>query len=246
MKIILINLDRDTERLAYATYQFRQCGLEFERISGVVGDAVPDDLKLYFTYADERHITKGEIGCYASHIRAWQSVSGPTLICEDDIIIEYNTKQRLKRIIENAPLGWDIIKLTGETKDVVKYINSDLHQYIKIPTSCAAYLISRNGARKLLKKSVRTLPVDVDIRRAWLFDLNVYGVSQSPIRQINRNKSSIESFGRRYTDKRRRGARGLFRRMFAAERFQRLIYNVRQFGLLEYLNMIFVKRDRAT
>src|SRR5262245_39356645 len=90
---VVINLERDKARLAAVAAEFARHGMAFERFAAAEGLAVPAGLRNYFFDVEGRPaptLTKGEIGCYASHLSLWQRVAcgqypDATLICEDDI-----------------------------------------------------------------------------------------------------------------------------------------------------------------
>ena len=68
LRIYLINLDRDTARLAWMTRQLEAAGLCFERIPAVAGRAVPQYLLPFFSsdgIAVNSRLEPGEVGCYA-------------------------------------------------------------------------------------------------------------------------------------------------------------------------------------
>ena len=148
MKIFLINLDRDSERLAHMRKQLD--GLAFERIAAVDGSSRPPATK---------GLTRFELACLESHRIAWRRLlSGPetcACIVEDDLHI------------------WpEFAALTGDAS----WIPADAHS-IKLDTylqkievgkkraavgerriarlysrhqSSAAYIVTRDGAARYL------------------------------------------------------------------------------------------------
>jgi len=61
---LLLNLDRDTARLAHMEKQLARANIAFTRQPGILGDAVPDDLRPYFYEASGKQKTimkRGEI-----------------------------------------------------------------------------------------------------------------------------------------------------------------------------------------
>jgi hypothetical protein len=60
-----------------------------------------------------------------------------------------------------------------------------LIRYSRLPVNTAAYILSNRGARKWLTPTPRCRPNDVDIRYAFLSDLNVLGVYPAPAFQGN-------------------------------------------------------------
>jgi glycosyl transferase family 25 len=170
---VVINLDRDRPRLNSVAAEFARCGMTFERFSAVDGLAVPAALRPYFFGADSRPaptLTRGEIGCYASHMALWQRIASGQypavmLICEDDIELPESFEHLLAAILAGAPEGWDVIRLSAPSRRPTWPVGPvceghQLVRYSKVPSLLGAYLVSRRGARKLLKSGLRTRPID--------------------------------------------------------------------------------------
>jgi len=144
--IVVINLERDKARLATVAAEFARCGMAFGRFAAVDGLAMPAALSSYFFGAAGRPnptLTKGEIGCYASHLMVWRRVASGqcpavTLICEDDIRLPQDFAGVLSAAVASAPEGWDIIRLSAPTKRMIWPVRHvcDGHQlvrYSKVP-----------------------------------------------------------------------------------------------------------------
>src|SRR5262245_2512554 len=116
---VVINLDRDQARLAKVSREFAGCGMGFERFAAVNGLTVPPAARPFFFGADGQPsptLTKGEIGCYASHLSIWQRIrqgrcAAPALICEDDIHLPDDFVSVLNAAMTAVDEGWDIIRL---------------------------------------------------------------------------------------------------------------------------------------
>lgn len=92
MKIQLINLDRDTDRLHHIEKQFKDFALPpFERIPAIYGHNLSPSIKSQFTNPRFTNWHPGQIGCFLSHKQAWtnllESKSQYSLVLEDDILI---------------------------------------------------------------------------------------------------------------------------------------------------------------
>src|SRR5262249_31555682 len=114
--IFVINLDRAPERLAHISTQFEALGLTFERVPAVDGRLL--------TAAEKRglnpprliggEMSDGEIGVFASHLRAFQIIVDRGLpracITEDDICM---SPEALAWLAPDAPMpaGCSILKL---------------------------------------------------------------------------------------------------------------------------------------
>lgn len=111
-KVLLINLNRDTDRLEFMTNQLNGLGIPFERLEAVNGreyveqggDEYDEELTLKNHYFK---LTKGEIGCALSHKRCYQKfLNDPKykdtkylLILEDDVTISPKLKNILQKVM---------------------------------------------------------------------------------------------------------------------------------------------------
>lgn len=201
--IVVINLDRDTDRLAHMLVQFDQLGLAFERFAAINGADLPENLRPYFPSSAQLPLSPGEIGCYASHLAICQRVvegSLPPIVCvlEDDVALSVDFASVVTALLASTPADWDILRLSNETKRAVMPLariseRFTLVRYTNVPGSTGASLISRSGAEKFLKQTPRSLPVDQDLRRVWTWGLNTFGVTPAPVRRDVLNTSSIDA-----------------------------------------------------
>ncbi len=91
----VVNLDRDSDRLETMKQEVGQYGLSFERLPAVYGrDLPPEELKTAQIAPEKRRFwlkdfTPGQIGCYLSHLDAWNRLVKSTeewaFVQEDDI-----------------------------------------------------------------------------------------------------------------------------------------------------------------
>ena len=99
--IQLINLDRNTERLAEIRRQFQDCPVKLRRVRAVNGGALPDDAVR--ALAGDAGAPRGTLGCFLSHAAAWQAVVDlglrHCLVIEDDVMPLLDLPARL------GPLG---------------------------------------------------------------------------------------------------------------------------------------------
>lgn len=163
MLILLINLDRRPDRLAFMTTQLRTLGLSFERIEaidGLSGDFGPDTLG----------ITGIERACALSHRKAWQrfleSGQERCLILEDDMVLS----PRLKRFLHapsNIPPAVDVLRLetrlmrTKLGPKVSRTYDLNIHRMYSTHFGCGAYIVSRAFAEAAVRDLTSFhLPVD--------------------------------------------------------------------------------------
>jgi glycosyl transferase, family 25 len=192
-----INLARDRVRAEAMTRAFAGRRHSPERFEAVDWRALDARAQASF-YTPEfnaqryfRPLSAGECGCYASHLRIWQelidSAEPWALVLEDDVEPDSGFDEVLDAIDQLSP-QWDMIKLIGRAREkaartAALTVSHDLIQYRRLPSLTGAYVVSREGARKLLASRMPFgRPIDVDLRWWWENDLTVFGVQPYPVR----------------------------------------------------------------
>jgi glycosyl transferase, family 25 len=175
MKIYLINLDRDTARLAHMRNQLS--GVGFERISAVDGSNIPPSAK---------GLTRFELACLESHKTAWrQFLNGPeahACFLEDDVHIRPGFASlagngawippdahsvKLDSYLQKVELGNKRAAIDG--REVARLYSR--HQ------SSAAYILTRKGAARYLELMANaSLPADYALfpSHSWRLGLRIY------------------------------------------------------------------------
>ena len=195
MHIVVINLDRQTERWACIAPQFAPLGLAVSRLPAIDGNRLSAGAvgRLYSSGLNQAQYHKplrpGEIGCYASHIAAWQrllaSAEQRLAVFEDDVDVDSSLPQVLDAI-DRTTVPYDLVKLVGRPREKVTgreplHGTLDLVTYRRVPGLTSGYVISRRGAEKLLGGRVPFgRPVDIDLRHHWECELAVLGVQPYP------------------------------------------------------------------
>ncbi len=205
---VVINLDRDPERLAYMRQQLEREGASFERFPAILGAAMPGQLRSYFTPEEDGtgFLSNGELGCYASHLGVYEAIAdgripSPALVLEDDVKIPENLLGLMEQILKAAPADWDFIRLSSPAKRAYFTIAEltppfALVRYSISPGSNGAILVSQSGAKKFTDRSdLRDAPIDQDNRQLWRFNMNLYGVVPEPIRGNSLKTSTIDALG---------------------------------------------------
>ena len=208
----LISLLRDAQRRQTMTAQLERMGLPFEWFEAILGQALPAaELEACIDHGAQQRgyhqkLTPGEIGCYLSHLGVWQrlldSDRGHALVLEDDVTL----LPSLPAVLQSVPAltnRWDMIKLIGRPKEqplrgwpLPQQGAGELIRYARVPTMTSAYLISREGASKLLELRKRFFrPIDIDLRHWWEGELRMYGVLPYPV--VLSEASQTSSIGHR-------------------------------------------------
>lgn len=106
MKVLLVNLDRDVDKLAFMTRQLESLGVAYERVSAIYGKAIParEFKKMYSPFrwwcAVGRPIVPAEVGCAYSHFGIYERLKAGEVVCilEDDVILDSAFVERLKKV----------------------------------------------------------------------------------------------------------------------------------------------------
>lgn len=197
VQILIINMDRSPDRLAFMKAQCAKAGLSFTRVPGLLADALPAELNRHVFGAETRPPTlkTGEIGCFAAHLSVFAGIAAGryapvALVLEDDCALPADLGAVIAALLRAAPGDWDLIRLTNKPKRAylpVAHLPSG-HQvirYSKVPNCAGGYLVSLAGARKLLRSSVRDLPFDEFLRRPWLHGCSIYGLWPPLVEQLD-------------------------------------------------------------
>ena len=183
MPINIINLDQDTLRWETVTKELRSKGVPLEqiqRLPAVYGKELSDEaLQENVSAVARRFCTPGIIGCYLSHRTFWQKTATDSvpyqMVLEDDVIVSDDVCNRVQHIIEEleeANVDWDVLLLGAlgcvhpEGKQGFNRISAFVagggrtrqrtskHSHVpRRPFGTHAYVLSRRGAEKLVRKA---------------------------------------------------------------------------------------------
>jgi len=209
--IYVINLDRDTERMASIHANLVRIGLSYERLPAVMGKDVPDWEKLVdlSAYAWRNRLDMpraGEVGCTLSHLKAMETflkTDAPwCVILEDDVEVLPACAEVLRSLAEKD--DWDLVKLFNfhSGLPVKKRALGSAHYlvvHLTRTTSSAAYVVNRRAAETLLK-SMRPITEQVDhaLDRPWETGLRTRGIRPMPVvlAPVAHTTSTIDYQGR--------------------------------------------------
>lgn len=192
--IYVINLDRDTERLASVCGNLAALGLAFKRVPAVLGKEILnwEDLVDLPAYAWRNRLDiprPGEVGCYLSHLKAMETflrTDAPwCVILEDDVEVLPSCVDVLRSLSEKD--DWDLVKLFNfhsglPVKKRALAGGYHLVAHLTRTTSAAAYVVNRRAAETLLK-SIRPITEQVDhaLDRPWETGLRTRGIRPMPV-----------------------------------------------------------------
>ncbi|MEI5681849.1 MULTISPECIES: glycosyltransferase family 25 protein [unclassified Mesorhizobium] len=161
--ILLINLDRSPDRLAFIARQLGDLGLDFTRLPATDASTISDAefARLGNTYM--RPISRSELACLISHTRVWQfcvEENRPILVLEDDVILSDRLPAFLKEF--SSLKTADIVNI--ETRGAEKWVSRkavvsapesgvQLYRLYVDRGGSAGYIVLPEAARALLKRA---------------------------------------------------------------------------------------------
>ena len=206
-RVLVINLDRNTDRLEYVTKQYNNSGfkLPLERFPAIDGTLVDEKkhlspVGLSELYEGEKNgrtrhhqLTRGALGCYLSHIQIfrWMKPGDVYLILEDDVVIQ--GPDFLKNA-KKAPRDWDMI-LLGFNSCLGSSMNEAFVDVKSFWGTCG-YLINHKGAQKFLAASGDRFDCQIDTFMSWMIqssDFHVYALKNKTVYSGCEFKSDIQT-----------------------------------------------------
>ena len=172
MKVFVINLDKDKDRMVSVDAQLRRLGIEYERVSGVYAKEMPvSELQEMFNRfrwwcAIGRPIVPAEIGCALSHYNIYRSMKYGEAVCilEDDVILTDDFTVRLKEIESFVDVRKpQVIMLSSHNRP-----RSGTGIVRSRSAMCTdAYVITQPAAKALIKAN---LPMQVPCDHWWRWE----------------------------------------------------------------------------
>jgi len=161
MRILIINLEHEKERMEFQTNQMKQLGLDFERIPAVSVNDIPEPEISIRALEWERPMRKTEVACLYSHRAAWNMVSQgsePVLVLEDDALLSSKTPQILTSLKLQKIANHVSLEIRGRKKILGrKFVNltdkAIMSRLFQDRSGAAAYVIWPDAASILLRNS---------------------------------------------------------------------------------------------
>lgn len=180
-----------------------------------------------------RDLTRGEIGCFASHVGLWrelasQSQDAAMVVLEDDLLIDPGFFAGLEALAVAAP-HIDYLRLHAKAPAPARVIGRiagrHLVRYRGVAFGTQAYFLRQPAAARLTASiTTITRPIDDEMDRYWAHGVVNLGVFPFPVLELA-GPSTIESARRGLPPATWRDSGYLARR--AAESLRRRIANFR-------------------
>lgn len=199
LRSFIIHLDRAEKRKAQVAKLLQN--LPNAEVLAAVDGSFLSDAELADFNPDRTQITPrypfalsdGEIGCFASHRRAWQKILDDdmpmALIVEDDVDVDPVVFDKAISVAQ------DHIGSKGYVQFQVRKIRSQTHlvatgaaqllRPVVVPLRTSAQLVSKDAARLLLEASVRIdRPVDTWLQMYWETGVDVFFAAPSGVSDL--------------------------------------------------------------
>lgn len=218
-KIFIISLKNSSRREVIAK-RLRSLRLDFEFFDAVYGKELSENelAKVDFDFYPKEHnspkpLTLGEIGCAMSHIKLYEHIVKnnipEAIIFEDDAIVSLYFEEILKVALDKISSSKEILFLDHGKAKVWPFMRGLPERYrlakYRSPSRnskrciirATAYLITLNGAKKLLKQAYPIrMPADFLTGLLQLTGIKAYGIE--PLCVFGSNDSEIDKIENRY------------------------------------------------
>lgn len=190
----VISLKDELKRRQNIKTQLDTLGIEFEFFDAI--DLRNSNDNAYYnnhegSYNLQRKLTSGEVGCALSHINIYNQILSNkydwSWIIEDDALLNYIINKKIEHLISLASehgadvviLGYSKLSYSDSKKfyikEPIKIIGASENGYtLGIPwknwtCGTVSYLISKNGARKIINNHIASKEKIVTVADDWLF-----------------------------------------------------------------------------
>ncbi|OLP44399.1 glycosyltransferase family 25 protein [Rhizobium oryziradicis] len=160
MQVLIINLDRSTDRLAFQHAQMAALGLSYTRIPAVnAQDLTINEADPYWNRW-ERPMRLSEKACFLSHRAVWTQISQsdqPALVLEDDAVLSITVPALLAQLAKRQDIDHLTLETRGRKKLMAQQHTSDsaVTRLYQDRSGAAAYILWPTGAKKLLSRTSR-------------------------------------------------------------------------------------------
>ena len=207
----LINLEENVVRRNNSIRQLKFLGLEWYRIDAVNGWKLSETEIAKFYSAEANYyqakspLTAPEIGCYISHLKAWERIasgdSAGGFIFEDDFLATAELGSVLADISDDGGSTWDVIKLFSLDESphtITRQPLGQQHEIVipyRVPSCMLGYGVTVATAASLADHTIPFFrPVDEDLKFFWETGIRVSLVLPCPI-TVGAQRTSTGTIG---------------------------------------------------
>ncbi len=203
MKIFVISLLNSDNRRANTTTKLTNKGIQFEFLDAIDGRTshhpyLGNYNESAFLINRRRKAALGELGCYVSHLIAWEKcieLNEPVVVLEDDFELTDNFIDGLNFI---ANLTDEVPFIRLEPLESKMVLNShkgaffSLVKQLNISMRATGYVVTPNGAKNLLQKGREIrCPIDLYLKYSFLHKQPMYALVPHIIHHSHSGIASI-------------------------------------------------------
>lgn len=201
---LLVTYQTEGERIDYARKEAARIGIPINVALSIRSDD-PRGAEIYDAAMNARHrkkpMTPGEIACYWGHREAWRMLlekkADYGLVLEDDFQVKDPEVMRsaIEAITEMPE--FDLLQFWAyQPRGKVRnwpFDNFSVEDRMFGTTGAIGYLISKEGAQKLLARKRIFRPLDEDFIAPWELGLRVYNLNPAPIGETDTLGSLLDN-----------------------------------------------------
>lgn len=202
LQILVISLQHSITRQAKVASEMAKTKLQWQFLDAVDGSKLDLSTAPYCPAKVKRllgfELTPKEIGCYLSHMKAWQACVDqglPTLVFEDDFVIHPHFEKTLKTLIEQQT-SWSLVRLQAlcDSSDIlVKQFEGELRlvRNNSDPLGATAYIVNPVSARQLLAGSAEIYePLDHYLEHQEKHGLKMLAIKPYPVEVVDPTRAT--------------------------------------------------------
>jgi glycosyl transferase family 25 len=207
IQVRVISLERSTDRRERVRHELDNFFLDWQFLDAVDGFALKVLPQSYDQPKVKRlqgyELTPGEIGCYQSHMKAWEKCveqDKTTLVLEDDFVINGDLRKVFESLTQMQQ-KWSLVRLAALYD--VQYRVIDCCRGIELmenkgdPVGAAAYIIKPRAAAQLIKRSSAIYePVDHYLEHYSKHGVPIHAVKPYPISIVGKDSTITDRPGR--------------------------------------------------
>ncbi len=195
MHILVINLEKNKERMAFMDRQLKAFGLDYERIPAVYGATLTKDerkkcfARFHSFLAMGHSLKPGEIGCSLSHISCYKRILAEgwdgAFVLEDDVMVKPEFLQTAETIRANRLSGHPQVFILSALSVMDKKASPSVER-IGGAMGADGYWISREAAAIIVRANDPIVTV-ADRWNRWVvrYGLELYRVWPTTVWQDN-------------------------------------------------------------
>jgi glycosyl transferase family 25 len=207
IQVLVISLERSTDRRGRVQQELKNFFLEWQFLNAVDGFALKALPQCYDQVKVKRlqgyELTPGEIGCYLSHMKAWEKCveqNKTMLVLEDDFVINGDLSNVFESLAQ-MDQKWSLVRLAAlydvQHQVIDRYDGVELLENKGDPVGAAAYLIKPSAAAQLIKHSSAIYePVDHYLEHYGKHGVRMLAVKPYPISIVGKDSTITDRPGR--------------------------------------------------